>query len=329
MLSSQKKETMKISLILTAFIVLELTTNIHGVCNLAGRKRLRCTDFNENFLTYSSEHGNVTHVSLIGGFSEIGFDSRFTKLLSVDIIREQLFSFKMDYLNNLTSLTHLTVKPCRSIDLNVVGKINNFKHLEFIQLTRLKYIPGSFTSFVNLKTIILNGYDVLYFDFNLLPNSLKVLKITSVRKMRLVNEISLKRLPRLTELNLEFSQTTLNASFIPSCLKILSIKNLISQKDLVGTNIIKLKIYKSQTPLKFIPTNLRSLWLTFTDLKVTCENLRQSKIENLFIKTGITWTDVRNNATESLLKLQYYNLYHKNCTIPEMQVETVIRSQIF
>merc|ERR1739838_229644 len=283
-----------------------------------------------NFLTYSSEHGNVTHVSLIGGFTEIGFDSRFTKLLSVDIIREQLFSFKMDYLNNLTSLTHLTVKPCRMIDLNVVGKINNFKHLEFIHLTRLQYILGSFTSFVNLKTIKLDRYDLLYFDFKLLPNSLKVLKITSFFKVRLVNEISLKRLPHITELNLAFSQTTLNASFIPSCLKFLSIKNLISQEDLVGTNINRLTMrYSRKTPLKFIPPSVRSLRLTFTDLNVTCENLRQSKIENLFIKTGITWTYVRNNATESLLKLQYYNLYHKNCTIADILAETVIRSQIF
>merc|ERR1739838_112672 len=282
-----------------------------------------------NFLTYSSEHGNVTQVSLSGRFTEIGFDSRFTKLLSVDIIREQLFSFKMDYLNNLTSLTHLTVKPCRMIDLNVVGKINNFKHLEFIHLTRLQYILGSFTSFVNLKTIKLDRYDLPNFDFKLLPNSLNVLKITSVRKMRLVNEISLKRLPHITELNLVFSQTTLNASFIPSCLKFLSIRNLTSQEDLVGTNINRLTMRYSptplsrKTPLKFIPPSVRSLRLTFTDLKVTYENLRQSKIENLFIKTGITWTDVRNNATESLLKLQYYNLYHKNCTIADILAETV------
>ena len=142
--------------------------------------------------------------------------------------------------------------------------------------------------------------------------------------MRLVNEISLKRLPHITELNLAFSNTTLNASFIPSCLKFLSIRNLISQKDLVGTNIISLKIYESQTPLEFIPTNLRTLWLEHTDLKVTCENLRQSKIENLYIHvSSFPVTDVSNNATESLLTLQYYNQLHKNCTIAEIPAETV------
>ena len=150
---------MKFSVFLTAFILLQLSTNIHGGCRIYGRKQLDCTEFNENFLTYSNEYENLTYVSLSRDFTEIGFDSRFTKLLRVDLYSESLVKFNMDNLNNLTSLTHLSVTPFRKIGLNVVVKINNCKHLEFIHLTRLQYLPGSFTSFVNLKTIKLYEYE--------------------------------------------------------------------------------------------------------------------------------------------------------------------------
>jgi len=387
---------MKISVYLTALILLELSTNIQGSCDIVGKhsrgyvvKELHCTEFNDNFLAYSNEYENVTKVFLVGDFTEISFDSRFTKLSYLRINSISLVHFNINNVNNLTSLTYLNVNSNRkmTVDLNVTGESNTLENLSLFLLRRVENILGSFTYFVNLEFILLYQYEKETFDFSLLPNSLGRLIIYSSREVNLVNEICLKRLPQLTELNLGLSQTTFNASFIPSSLQNLSVKNLISQEDLVGTNITSLKMSKSQTPLEFIPSKLRELTLdyyselsancehfqqskveqlsvryskkkrpfytkclpnittlimnrvqtqlefiqpslrtlriAYTDLNVTCENLRQSKIENLSISNGITRIYVSNNATESLFALQYYNQLHQDCTLAEMPAETV------
>jgi len=272
---------MKVS-ILTVVVLLELSAHIHGSCDIAGNQ-LSCTEFNDNFLAYSNEYENVTYVRLSGDFTEIGFDSRFIKLSTVYINSESLVNFNMNNLNNLTSLKSVYEMSNHNmtVDLNVTGDSDTFKYLSLLSFRRVENILGSFTSFTKLKEIDLYQYEKEYFDFSLLPNSLGRLGISSSRATKLVNEIRLKRLPYLTQLYL--SQATLNASFIPSSLKFLLIKNLISQEDLVGTNINRLDLRQSQTPLEFIPTNLWRLWLSSTELNVTCEHLQKSKIDFLNI----------------------------------------------
>merc|ERR1739838_535812 len=126
------------------------------------------------------------------------------------------------------------------------------------------------THFVNLKTITISEYQNESFDFSLLPKSLKVLTVSSTYasdETKLVNEISLKRLPYPNQL--EFYSATLNASFIPSSLQTLVMKTLTSQEDLVGTNITSLTLhYSRKTPLEFIPSRLLTLTLFFTELRV-------------------------------------------------------------
>ena len=68
------------SLFLTALILLELSTNIQGSCDIYGGFQLNCTKFNYNFLEYSNEYEKVTYVVLNGDFTEFGFDAGFTKL---------------------------------------------------------------------------------------------------------------------------------------------------------------------------------------------------------------------------------------------------------
>ena len=272
---------MKVS-ILTVVVLLELSAHIHGSCDIAGNQ-LSCTEFNDNFLAYSNEYENVTYVRLSGDFTEIGFDSRFIKLSTVYINSESLVNFNMNNLNNLTSLKYVYVRSNNNItvDLNVIGDSDTVEHLSTLWFKRVQKILGSFTSFVNLEYIHISIYEKEYFDFSLLPNSLGRLSISSSRATKLVNEIRLKRLPYLTQLYL--SQATLNASFIPSSLQILEIKNLISQEDLAGTNITSLTMRYSQTPLKYIPTNLRELFLDRSKLIANCEHFQQSKIESLLL----------------------------------------------
>jgi len=277
---------MKVS-ILTVVVLLELSAHIHGSCDIAGNQ-LSCTEFNDNFLAYSNEYENVTYVRLSGDFTEIGFDSRFIKLSTVYINSESLVNFNMNNLNNLTSLKSVYEMSNHNmtVDLNVTGDSDTFKNLERLEFSRVQNILGNFTIFVNLEYINIYQYEKEYFDFSLLPNSLGHLGIWPSREVKLetklVNEISLKRLPYLTQLHL--SQATLNASFIPSSLQVLSIKNLTSQENLVNTMITSLNMYYSQTPLEFIPSNLRFLLLEGdSELSANCELFQHSKVDYLML----------------------------------------------
>ena len=79
-------------------------------------------------------------------------------------------------------------------------------------------------------------------------------------------------------------RATLNASFIPSSLQRLFVKNSINKESLFGTNITHLQVKNSETPLTYIPRNLRIFRLVDSSLSTTCEHLQQSKIEPLYIK---------------------------------------------
>ena len=158
--------------------------------------------------------------------------------------------------------------------------MTTFKYLPSLSFRRVENILGSFTSFTNLKKIDLYQYEKEYFDFSLLPNSLTVLSIYSSRGKGLVNEIGLKRLTHLYSLRLS---ATLNASFIPSSLQTLEINGLTSQMDIVHTNITSLSMRQSETPLEFIPTNLRDLLLDDSELSENCENFQQNKVKSLIL----------------------------------------------
>ena len=92
---------MKDSIILAALVLLQLNSYIRCSCDFLlvyndkiplspivtppYDYHLTCTYFNDNFLAYSIEYENLTYVSLSGNFTEIGFDSRFTKLYCVEL----------------------------------------------------------------------------------------------------------------------------------------------------------------------------------------------------------------------------------------------------
>jgi len=286
---------MKVSLFLVGLALFELNTYVHGSCDINRGDELTCTDFNDDFLAYSNEYENLTYVRLNGDFSEIGFDSSYIKLSRVELNSKSLVNFNMNNLNNLTALKHLHISSYsdKTVDLNFNGKRNDFKHLEVLELRGVKNILGSFTSFVNLTYIKLYRYEKDFFDFSLLPNSLVDFRIDSGRETTLVNEINLKRLSHLTLLNLKNSQTTLNASFIPSSLHYLYIKSVTDQQSLVETNITFLQMYKSETALEFIPMNLQDLRLWESELNVTCEQLQQSKISFWYIRTSKRSLDMK------------------------------------
>ena len=112
-------------------------------------------------------------------------------------------------------------------------------------------------------------------------------RISSYFETKLLNDFSLKRLSHLRNLDLQNPQTTLNVSFVPSSLQYLSIKNITNQQSIINSNITHLLMFNSETPLKYIPINLRNLWLSDSNFNLTCKHLQQSKIEQLLIHKSI------------------------------------------
>ena len=82
--------------------------------------RVLCADLNDKFLIHLNEYENTTNVRLEGDFTEIGSDSRYTKLFSIVVNLESLVNIRMNYLNNQMSLISLetTSKNDKTIDLN-------------------------------------------------------------------------------------------------------------------------------------------------------------------------------------------------------------------
>ena len=186
---------MKFSIFLSGLMLLKLNTHIHCACVFSlgsydktfsdsrhryqelyslNENRLTCRDFNGSFLSYSNEYENPAYVRLSGNFTEIAFDSRYTKLSRVKLYSESLVNFNMNNLNNLTSLVDVRVSSLnyKTVDLNFNAESNKFGNLQILEFTGAQNIIGSFAAFVNLKYISLYEFKNETFDFNSLPNSL-------------------------------------------------------------------------------------------------------------------------------------------------------------
>ena len=297
---------MKLSIFLVALILFELTTSIHCQCLFSSAtdagnddnndrsfsrsksvSKLTCSYFTNNFQAYSNEYENTTYVRLQSDFTEIRIDStKYTKLSSFVLECEPLVNtLNMSYLSNLTSLSSLEIplNNYKTINSNLNNESNTFEKLETFETIGAKNILGSYSYFLNLKQLHLNFYKIQCFDITSLPNSLIFFRITSDRDTALVNQISLKKLSNLFELFLPYNPYRPNAELISSSEKVLRTVNLYNQKFLVDTNLTKLHMKNSETPLKYIPTNLRVLSLYNSDLNVACEQLKQSKVEELLI----------------------------------------------
>merc|ERR1739838_665052 len=102
---SRKKSQMHVSVLLTVFLFLEFNTYVRCACIVttgvlgswydgAGfmnhDSRLDCADFTDNFLFFSKEYDNITSIRLNGSFTEIGFDSRYAKVLNVELFSSSM-----------------------------------------------------------------------------------------------------------------------------------------------------------------------------------------------------------------------------------------------
>ena len=85
-----------------------------------------------------------------------------------------------------------------------------------------------------------------------------------IRETTLLIQNNLKTLCNLTEIGLYSAKTTLNASFILSFVKYVSISNLINQKSIVNSNITYLRILDSESPLKNTPINIQLIIIVDT-----------------------------------------------------------------
>ena len=147
------KITIHYPLFLAMLVLLELNAYIHGSCVISRENQLTCTHFDDNFLEYSNEYENLTYVHLFANFTEIRFDSRFTKLSRVQLYSESLVNFTMNNLNNLTSLVRVFVISYNYIttDLHFNSELNNFKNFEILELNGVQSTRGKFCIFCEFK----------------------------------------------------------------------------------------------------------------------------------------------------------------------------------
>ena len=114
----------------------------------------------------------------------------------------------------------------------------------------------------------------------------------------------------MSQLHLLYAHTKLNASFVPSSLKLLRINTLTSQQFLTDSNVSHLHLFRSETSLEFIPINVRVLRIIDSELNVTCVHLQQSKIKYLSVTDNKRSLDLK--CLPNVTHLVIYNTpqYH-------------------
>jgi len=252
---------------------------------------LECNDFNENFLAFVEEYENVTFVTLNGDFDEIRFDSRYKRISKVQLNSGSLDTFNVSSLENVSSLVDLQIISKNDKVLNLHddgGGTNRFEKLEILSFDSVTSIVGSVSIFKNLKLLYFYRYKSADFDLSALPMSLLTLNLqSSVPQSNLLNQDSLVRLSNLTRLFLDKTRASLNASFVPSSLRLLYVNDLLEQKVMADTNVSTLQVSagKDALCLSCMPNTLRDLRLLSTQLDASCQDLQQStNIKSLYVE---------------------------------------------